>query len=376
MAGRKYDEQLIFLMEKNSFTIESFGCPVQVCPIPDSDAAGRLDPRDRAVEVQHWIHAEKNRYSPPDSLDEQQKRELIVAEMRKAMGFPNRNLNKKEIITRFEELVCEGRRVEFWRYSLRRGDTAVKPAFIFFHGGAWIGGSPYAVENQCRYIAELADAVVFNVDYSLAPEHPYPAGLNDCYAVAKHVADHAEFYGIDRDRVTIGGASAGANLAAAVTLRNRNAGAAGFPIARQILLYPVVALGHVSERFFHWRADAYEIDDPDRRFIELRMKLGRPGDPDNEFMRSLYAGDSPSAMEDPYINPILETDFTGFPDTRIIVGEFDGLRQQGEFYGSLLYRAGVDVKVIRYKGCSHAFLNYLGLTPQAEDLCIRIAHAL
>lgn len=369
MSGRKYPKSFLDAMRSKSYTVESFGVEVEVRPIPDDSTPGVLDARDRAIEEGHWAQDIERQ----QSIVVDEPLSVTLERIRSGMGYANLNLNTKQMITKYETLSVSCRTVEIWRYFQRKSERAVRPAFVFFHGGGWIGGSVYTPENACKLIAELSDAVVFNIEYSLAPEYPYPAALEDCFAVVQHIQANASLYDIDPSRISIGGASAGANLSAALCLKARDLGLS--LIHQQFLLYPVVAMGNLSERFFPWEKDAYVVSEKDRKYIEKRMRLGQPSEADLDSMSAYYVGEG-YVSSDPYISPMCATSHAALPRTVIMVGEFDGLRQQGEYYGRLLHVAGCSVKVVRYLGCSHAFLNYLGLAPQAEDVCREIALSL
>ena len=122
-------------------------------------------------------------------------------------------------------------------YSPRGADAGPRPALIYFHGGGWVLGSPETIDAPCRQLANGSGCVVVSVDYRRPPEHPFPIPLDDCYAATRHVADHPAEFGVDAQRIAVGGDSAGGNLAAAVTLMARDKG--GPPLAFQLLIYPV-----------------------------------------------------------------------------------------------------------------------------------------
>ncbi len=296
--------------------------------------------------------------------------------VRDSMGFPNRNLNTIEIHTKFEEVYLEDRVIGLWRYfprkTARQGDA---PCLIYFHGGGFIGGSVYTLENPCKLIAELADAVVFNIDYSLAPEHPFPAGFDDAYYVVHHIAKNAKQYGIDPKKIAVAGDSAGGNLAAAVSIKDRDE--KRHQIAMQMLIYPVVQLSGESVNGYQWDLASYTMAKEEEAIIEPMLSLGRPR-PNDEIeqtgMHDLYFPDQTMANS-PYASPIL-ADASGLPKALIVTAEFDGLRLQGEFYARKLAQAGVSVRALRYKGSTHAFFDKLGAVPQAKDLCEEISRAL
>ncbi|WP_160677183.1 alpha/beta hydrolase [Clostridium sp. C8-1-8] len=367
---RKYDESEIKKLQEESCTIENKGLKVILKPSPKEDRPGYIDP----VELGFIQAANQNNESSSNPEKIPSMEELIPI-IRESMGFPNYNLNTVEIHTKYEELTGSGNTVGLWRYYTRKSQGNKKrPALVFFHGGGWIGGSTYTVENFCKLIAELADAVVFNVDYSLAPEKPYPNGLNDNYYAVKHIYDNAEAYGIDSDKICVGGDSAGGNYAAAVCLKSRDLG--DTKLAMQVLIYPAVAIGDAKAPGYEWNEKLFDISEEQSQIIKNQcLVLGKPSKVEDDLMAGCYITNAEDIYT-PYVSPIVAKSFEGLPKAIIAGAEFDGLRLQGEFYGKLLSEAGVDTTCYRYKGMTHAFIDKLGHVPQAEDLCIEIAEAM
>lgn len=364
---REYNKELVDALQAQQEAVDCNGAKVIIKVSPEETRAGYLDPRELDIIKQHWMGRDDGVQKEPASP------ELALQAMRDSMGFPNRNLNTAEIHTQYEQLNFEGNEVGLWRYYTRQSmRTPDKPCLIFFHGGGWIGGSVYTVENPCRLIAELADAVVFNIDYSLAPEKKFPNGFNDCFHAVKHIYDHAEEYGIDKNKIAVGGDSAGGNLTAAVAVKDRDLGL--HMVALQVLIYPAVAF--INKEGYKWDIDAFDIGKEHSAMIDGMLGLSRPaeGEEEEPMMGDLYFSDKADAHS-PYASPLL-ADSQGLPRALCVGAEFDGLRIQTEFYGKKLSEAGVEVKTIRYKGCIHAFLDRLGFVPQSEDLCIEIANAL
>jgi acetyl esterase/lipase len=366
---RKYDEKAIEKLQNETTTIENNGVKVILKPNPFEDRAGYLDPLEYQLMKDFWateLGEAKKEEQPP--------LEVVVPIMRDNMGFPNYNLNTVEIHTKYEEIASGENKVGLWRYYPRKSERNKKrPAFVFIHGGGWIGGSVYTVENFCKLLSELSDAVVFNVDYSLAPEKPYPNGLNDNYNAIKYVYDNAEAYGIDADKICIGGDSAGGNYTAAVCLKARDLGTP--KIAMQVLIYPAVAMADAKVSGYEWSEDFFDMCEEQRHIIKNCIGLGRPAKFGDDMMLKAYISKE-EQIYDPYVSPMLAKSHKGLPKAILAGAEFDGLRIHTEFYAKQLSDAGVDVKVFRYKGMTHAFIDKLGHAPQAEDLCIEIAKAV
>jgi acetyl esterase len=363
---REYNPDLITTLQADQRQMIVEGQPIQIKRVPDESRAGYPDPRFLASMLEQARQMEGQ-----PAIDFAQ---LTVDQMRQFMGSPNRNLNTIELVTRFETLDFGCNQVGLWIYTPRKPfGKKDRPVMIFFHGGGFIGGSPFAVENDCRLLAELADAVVVNVDYSLAPEKPFPNGLNDCYNVVCHIHDHAADYGIDPARIAVGGDSAGGNLAAACILK---AHALGRDLIRyQALIYPAVLLGSEPFPGFNWRIEDFEMASEYRSLLEPVVRGFQPHEGEEAPFDAMYVQDVQD-FASPLVSPLRAPDLTVFPKTLVATAEYDGLRVMGELFGRRLQAAGVPTRVIRYNGVGHAFIDSIGLLPQAEDLMLEIARDL
>jgi acetyl esterase len=348
------------------------GLPVIVKKSPTEPRPGYFDHDEMNIIKSHWVAREKDSGEKNNDLSPQE----MLQKMRDGMGFPNRNLCTEEIITKYETIDVNGNQVGIWRYYLRKSQYRKdRPAFVFLHGGGWVGGSCYTVENPCRLIAELADAVVFNIDYSLAPEKKYPNGFNDCYGAIEHIYKNSDYYGINKTKIAVGGDSAGGNYTAAVSTKDRDNGT--HMISLQVLMYACVVMKVEGVEGYHFDIGEYEMSKEQHDLIDPCIAIARPRkDQSNIQMGDLLFGNPEKEAEEPYASPLLTGSYTGLPKLLSIACEYDGLRIQDEEYARRLYNAGVVVKSIRYRGITHAVIDRLGFVPQAEDICYEIADAI
>jgi acetyl esterase len=216
------------------------------------------------------------------------------------------------------------------------------PLFVFFHGGGFVVGNVESYDVTCRILANQTGAKVISVDYRLAPEHPFPAGPEDCYAATKWVAQHAEELNGDAQNIIVGGDSAGGALAAAITLMARDRKTP--IIAKQIFLYPVMD--------FH-PLDGSSIYESYSKFAEgygvTNNHMGLFWD--------LYI-DKEEDRNHPYASPMKASDVSGLPKALLITSENDVLRDEGELYGRRLRDAGVPIITKRFEGIIHGFIQY------------------
>jgi acetyl esterase len=213
--------------------------------------------------------------------------------------------------------------------------TGPWPAFIHFHGGAFMFGSIDWLEYdaKCRYLCQSVGCVVVAPEYRLAPEHPYPAAIDDAYASVKWLQANAEQLDVDAGRVAVGGDSAGANLSAVVCLMARDRGE---PLPRlQVLEIPAVDLATMLE----W---------PSAKSYGSGFGLALEG---GELDRAYLAGHEPW---DPYVSPVHAPDLLGLPAAHVMTAEFDPFRDAGEAYAARLREAGVQVTCTRHMGHIHS----------------------
>ncbi|GCE47270.1 acetyl esterase [Thermosporothrix hazakensis] len=230
------------------------------------------------------------------------------------------------------------------------------PALIYLHGGGWVIGSLETHDQVCRSLANLAHCVVIAVDYRLAPEHPFPAALEDCYAAAVWVVEHAETLHIDSKRLAIGGDSAGGNLAAAVTLMAREMGAPHFVF--QVLIYPVT--------------DHPESGSASYREFEVGYSLTKH---DMLWYCEQYLPD-PSQWQNPYVVPLHAPDLSGLPPALVLTAGYDPVRDDGKRYADRLQEAGVPVQYRCYEGMIHSFFRMFTVFDKTMEAHREVAEAL
>lgn len=331
---------LIKAMNENSKFINEDGVDILVKPIPDPVKGTRIDRRIKYFDEYKRPKRSGNSYVFAGEA---------VEDMRDNMGLLNLNLCKSNILMSKENINGVNCRV----YK-KEGLEGNLPCIVYIHGGAFIGGSLDVSENPCKLIAEGINGVVISVDYSLAPENPYPLGLNDCRKVVEYIEENNFLYGIDKNKIGIVGESAGANLATIVANENSN-------IKFQGLVYPVVTFVEKNP-FFNWDIDLYENPYKEEKIYNFINSLRNCED----LVQKLYMQrELDPRRED--LSPIFNKNLSKAKKTLIAVSEYDYLRVQGEAYGKLIHKAGVETKIIRYEGVNHAFLDNLGIYPQAED---------
>jgi acetyl esterase len=218
------------------------------------------------------------------------------------------------------------------------GGNGPFPVLVFFHTGGWQVGNLDTQDPLCRRITNRAECIVVSVDYRLAPENPFPAAPEDCYAATQWIATHvAEFQG-DPSRIAVGGDSSGANLATVVALMARDRG--GPKPVFQLMMFPATDF-RLNTSSMEELGEGYNVTKP--------MMIG---------IRNNYLP-NPADWTHPLASPMLAPDLSSLPPALIIYAEYDPLRDEAETYAARLKEAGVPVRASRYDGMIHDFPDML-----------------
>ncbi|HXM76941.1 MAG TPA: alpha/beta hydrolase, partial [Thermoanaerobaculia bacterium] len=226
-----------------------------------------------------------------------------------------------------------------------RPKDALRAALVYFHGGGWVVGSLESADGSCRALTNRSRCVVISIAYRLAPETKFPGAVDDAYAAVRWVADNAADLRVDPARIAVGGASAGGNLAAAVSLVARDRG--GPKIAFQLLTVPVTELSSKAESHREF-ADGYGLSAADMTWFGLH------------YVRTPADADDPRAS-------VLRADLHHLPPAFVITAECDPLRDDGEAYADRLRALGIRASYKRYPGMFHGFMSFPAVLPEAAE---------
>jgi acetyl esterase len=305
-----------------------------------SDA--RLDPQARA-----FIAELQAANVPPVET-------LTPAEIRALQGaFVPRMSGRPEDVARVEDRTIDG---PGGPLPVRVYTPAAAPRgiLVYLHGGGWVIGSIATADAACRALARRTPCTVVSVEYRLAPEHKFPAAVEDAVAAFRWAAANAVELGSDATRVAVGGDSAGGALAAAVTLSTRDAGP---PPRFQVLIYPASDDDMTKPSYREFGA-GYLLTIPEMRWYWSNY-LTAPGDARN-----------------PLASPLLAASLQGVPPALVLLAQCDPLHDDGERYAAKLAADGVPVEILRYDGQIHGFFTMPGIFDRARAAYDDVAKAL
>ena len=240
-------------------------------------------------------------------------------------------------------------------YTPVGGNNELMPALVYYHGGGFVIGNLDTHDGLCRLLANDGNFRVIAVDYRLAPEHKFPAALDDAFAALDWVMTNAPDIGVDANRVAVGGDSAGGALAAGVAQLAKAKG--GMPLDAQLLMFPVTQVGEQTGSLREF-AVGY--------FLE------------KDTLDWFYASYLPANADrsDPKISPLRARDLSGLPPAYVMLGGFDPLHDEGMQYADRLRAAGVPVTVADHSDMVHCFIYLQSVLPQAHEALATAAKAI
>ena len=236
---------------------------------------------------------------------------------------------------------------------------ALLPIVVHFHGAGWVGGDLNTHDAIARYYAKHADAIVIAVDYRLAPEHRFPAAVDDAYAAVQWASDHGRELGGDSSRLAVVGDSAGATLATVTCLLARDRGTPR--IAYQALVYPALDL---RLGYSYPSRDAFGAGD---YFLSVA---------DMHWFRGHYLGNPDTEESDPRVSPLASDDVRQLPPALVVTAGYDPLRDEAKVYADRLSAAGVPVEYRCFESTVHAFVSFSALIPAGVEALTFVASRL
>ena len=278
--------------------------------------------------------------APPHFEQEPQEARELMARARTVLAGAEVSLH------RVEELAIPGPAGDIPARVYAASGNPGLPVLVFFHGGGWVLGNLDTHDTPCRLLAEASGCLVVSIDYRLAPEHKFPAAVEDALAALDWIGENAKALGGNPMRLSVGGDSAGGNLAAVLTQHARDNG--GPSLSAQLLIYPSTDrnFGLPSAKQY---AEGYLLTLTGMRWFWDHY-LNHPGEAD-----------------DPRASPVWAESLAGLPPALVVIAEHDVLRDDGLAYATRLSEAGVPTRVAHYNDVPHGFFT-LTVTPRARKI--------
>lgn len=366
---RKYDKNLITRMRQMEYTEMTDGVEILVKPIPESGESGDMDPRL----YQSMKHMPLLAKLIPKPKKNQTTLKKILPLRKMFNDYKGIQMVEEGVETQHFQIESTDSYLIPLRMYKRTNAGEKLPVFVYYHGGGFFGGSPDVVEQMCKLLVTNLDCLVFNVDYRLCPENHYPQPLDDCFTATEWIYEQSKKFGGDNERMAVGGDSAGGNLAAAVTLKDREEQTQ--MVKLQVLLYPAVNISGKETEFYHGvDITKYKCSKKHKKVLDavLSLMCGMlGGEGDSNLLDDVYlqGNEKPDHI---YASPLLD-DMHELPPTLLIFGEHDFLVFENFAYARTVAKAERKIKTIVYRGLGHGFADQIGVTPQAEDCIQEIA---
>lgn len=352
---RKYDKELLKKLKERESVMNYHGAEVTVKNLPDCDERGAMDPRlyndmKKQLKMMSFM---------PAGMFKMDTSEKGIAKLRKMFNALKSTpcVESKINIEKRQVNAEDGYKIPIRIYHSET-PRENSPVLYYIHGGGFFGGSPDVVEESVKMFVEKTNLCAVSVDYRLAPENPYPTGHNDCYQVLKWIYANASSFGADAGNIFVAGDSAGGNLTQYCTTRDFEAGT--HMVKGQLLLYPTLNMAGVKDEYFQPDISLFEMTPKQKKGLTKMIGMFQG-------MTSGLEGILGTAdVNNDYLSPY-SREAKNNPPTFLTVGEHDFLKVETLGYGVKLHNAGVDTKMVLYKGFGHAYFDNTGVYPQCED---------
>lgn len=272
---------------------------------------------------------------------------VTPASLREAMDQPIPMENLPQVASSHDLLLpLDGREIPARLYLPVGAEGSTPPLTVYFHGGGWVVGTLETHDATCRALVKASGCAFLSVGYRLAPEHIFPAPLDDCVDAVRYAAENAGKLGIDASRLAVAGDSAGGNLAAAVAIRLRDEG--GPALRHQLLLYPVADRDFTRQSYVSHGTGEYFLDTQTMQYFwDAYLPKGQP---DGGLALLVHA-----------------PDLSGLPSTTLLAAEFDPLSDEGMEFAARLKKAGNIIEAHNVPGMIHGFISMFPFVTEAQN---------
>lgn len=352
---REYDQKLVSLIQQKAYTENVDGIDIIMKPVPDDDRLHVVDPR--VVETTRIKMNVK-------ALDRNAKFSLSGQRVRPdKVSHDITTTDVKEA----EDLVAinDDHYIDVYTFTPEQYEAG-RPVLVYLHGGGYMTGDVAEFRMAMRFVCEQSGCKVIFPEYRLSPENPYPAGIEDCHAIVEWVYEHGDDLKIDRNKIMVGGDSAGGGLTNSCLFLDKE-------------------LHHIHYAYEYYAAfdsnfEKYEAIYSDDLFpvIEEHKVYAQ-----NRIDRIRFSGGTGDlylqgkiSKDEPIVSILSCEDLSWLPDMTVVCGEYDFLRLCSDTFVKRATEEGVNVRSLRYLGCDHGFMEKVGVLPQAEEVLLDMAEIL
>lgn len=351
---KKYDENLVRVIQDNTYTVTIDGVDIIMKPVPDDTRKNVVDPR--IVETTKIKMKVK-------SLDRKAKFTLYGTRVRPdkvSYDITSSDIQEDEDLVEINGTHF----IDVYTFTPERYIPG-KPVLLYLHGGGFVSGDIAEFRMAMRFVCEQSGCKVIFPEYRLAPENPYPAAIEDCYAILEWVYKCANKLGIDKERIMIAGDSAGGGLANSCLYLEKESG----HIRYAYELYSVFDSN--TKKYDHlYSPELFPVIDEHKIYAQARIDRIRL-----EGSNDLYFHGQVSEDE-PIVSLMNVNTLERVPDMTVVCGEYDYLRMISDIFVKRALKEGVNVRSLRYLGCDHGFMEKVGVLPQAEEVLLDMANVL
>lgn len=348
MQVRNYDTELLRSIRKRQYMEKKYELEILVKPISIPSENRHVDPfieeniKRKKSSGTFSLHNERHRQ---DKKTQDLIQSLVVVE-EKVIHFETHSINSFLFIPQ---------------------DICRETLIIFFHGGGYIAGSIEYYYNQCKFLAEQSQARVLFPEYRLAPENPFPCGIEDGQLIVDWVKNNYKF-----ERLVLIGDSAGAGIINALLYEEKNKNTEKRVIDFVVELYPASDMFQLENTPSSWELDQYPAIDYEEKFIIDRITKFKNS---TEIQKNYYVRNKVE-LTNPFLSSNYWENYQNLPPMMVISAEFDFFRPSNEIFVEHCLVAGNEIDYINYRGCDHGFLDYFGAVPQAEEVLLTIAEKI
>lgn len=352
---RKYNKVLSDYLQNNTEIRQENSVSFEIKPIPDPEKTEGMDPRMLEAAKRKMKKLQSNFSAETFQLYEERNRTDKIS-----YDLTSVSIMKKQQLVKINKHY-----INTFLYRPRHLEDKI-PVILYVHGGAFMTGDHTQFENQCKLLAEKAEALVVFPEYRLAPENPFPAGLEDIFGVLNWIFEQSEKLQINQKKIVLAGDSAGASIMNGCALLDKNK-----RIRLMFEIYPCCDIDVIGNGVYQWKPSYYHIPVEEQEYVYSRMdRLKNISKGMTEFYLEGESG------KNPLVSIIYEKDISLLPPVIIAVGEYDYFRMTADIFARQCSAAGKLRKAIRYQGCDHGFFDMLGIMPQAEDCIVEVAKAV